>query len=91
MRVAHIPFGPKGRAVMRLPEAPALGDCPLHPTAANHHRRLVSIPSDTDSHLSPCPLGDCGLTLLLPSYSPQQRASPLALWTLQPSYFFSTF
>eukprot|EP00965_Chrysotila_dentata_P057916 1919999-Pleurochrysis_carterae.AAC.1 len=36
---------------MRRPEAPAPVDCPLHPTAANHRRRLVPKPSDTRSHL----------------------------------------
>eukprot|EP00965_Chrysotila_dentata_P253979 6211725-Pleurochrysis_carterae.AAC.1 len=54
MRVAHTawPEGPRDDAT---PGRPAPGDCPLHPTAANHRRRFVSIPSDTDSPLLPCP------------------------------------
>eukprot|EP00965_Chrysotila_dentata_P084190 2779766-Pleurochrysis_carterae.AAC.1 len=67
--------------MMRLPEAPAPGDYPLHPTVLTTVAVSSTIPSDLASHSFPCPQATVVVHCYYRLTSPQQKASPLALWT----------
>eukprot|EP00965_Chrysotila_dentata_P164217 5422584-Pleurochrysis_carterae.AAC.1 len=67
--------------MMRLPEAPAPGDYPLHPAVLITVAVSSTILSNTAPHSFPCPTATVVLRCYYRLTSPQERASPLALWT----------